>query len=388
MSSHPAPNLGGDAWLGEYGARRRDRWRHHGRGAARRRRRRLRRAGDRDGVLAQHQGHTGADRNGPRRAERARDLQARARPASCSSAPRRCAPSRRRSTCTAPSATEATGSGFVLDDEGLILTNAHVVAGGDRDRGDVLRRATPSPPRPLGKDPDTDLALLRVDPDGLDLRPLELGDSGTVAGRRPDGRDRQPVRARADADDRRRLGAAAPPDRAERLHDRERDPDRRRAQPRQLRRPAARRARARDRHQLADRERRRIGGSVGIGFAVPVNTAKEVIPQLEERRPRRARLPGRSRARARRRRRRWSSVSSRARPRMPPGVRDARPARRGSTADRAVDGGRLGGPRAPRARRRGRGRAETGGQRRRSSDAGRPARGAAGRVAARLRSQA
>ena len=62
--------------------------------------------------------------------------------------------------------------------------------------------------------------------------------------RRPDGRDRQPVRARAHADHRRGLGAAAAHHGPERLRDRGRHPDRRRAQPRQLGRPAARRDRA------------------------------------------------------------------------------------------------------------------------------------------------
>ena len=31
--------------------------------------------------------------------------------------------------------------------------------------------------RVIGKDQETDLAVLMVDPEGLDLRPLELGDS-------------------------------------------------------------------------------------------------------------------------------------------------------------------------------------------------------------------
>jgi S1-C subfamily serine protease len=74
---------------------------------------------------------------------------------------------------------ESTGSGFVVDDDGHILTNAHVIdhatavtvtLGGDRTR----------PAEVVGKDEATDLALIKVDPDGLDLRPLELGDSSTV----------------------------------------------------------------------------------------------------------------------------------------------------------------------------------------------------------------
>ena len=68
----------------------------------------------------------------------------------------------------------------MIDEDGLILTNAHVVAAATDIRITVLRRRTRSCAKPLGKDLDTDLALLRVDPDGLDLKPLELGDSATV----------------------------------------------------------------------------------------------------------------------------------------------------------------------------------------------------------------
>ena len=38
----------------------------------------------------------------------------------------------------------------------------------------------------------------------------------------------------------------------------------------------------RDRHQLPDRHGRRRQGSVGIGFAVPINTAKQLLPKLEQ----------------------------------------------------------------------------------------------------------
>jgi S1-C subfamily serine protease len=78
-----------------------------------------------------------------------------------------------------PADTESRGSGFVLDDEGLIVTNAHVVASATDIRVALSGDRTVSA-RPVGTDPDTDLALLRIDPDGLDLQPLELGDSATV----------------------------------------------------------------------------------------------------------------------------------------------------------------------------------------------------------------
>src|SRR5258705_6937743 len=74
---------------------------------------------------------------------------------------------------------EATGSGFVIDKGGTILTNAHVVNGATKvtvqfqDKQSVDAKV-------LGKDESTDLALLHVNPDGLKLSPLALGSSKGV----------------------------------------------------------------------------------------------------------------------------------------------------------------------------------------------------------------
>src|SRR4029450_5643722 len=74
---------------------------------------------------------------------------------------------------------EATASGFVIDRAGTILTNAHVVNGATKvtvqfaDKKSVVAKV-------LGKDESTDLALLKVDPAGLDLAPLTLGSSKDV----------------------------------------------------------------------------------------------------------------------------------------------------------------------------------------------------------------
>jgi S1-C subfamily serine protease len=73
----------------------------------------------------------------------------------------------------------ATGSGFVIDDEGRVLTNAHVVSGATDIRVTFSGSRTVSA-RVLGKDEDADLALLAVDPEGLDVEPLELGSSASV----------------------------------------------------------------------------------------------------------------------------------------------------------------------------------------------------------------
>jgi S1-C subfamily serine protease len=73
----------------------------------------------------------------------------------------------------------STGSGFVIDDDGHVCTNAHVVAGATEVRVTVSGdRSVPA--KVIGKDLSTDVALLKIDPDGLDLRALELGDSDTV----------------------------------------------------------------------------------------------------------------------------------------------------------------------------------------------------------------
>jgi S1-C subfamily serine protease len=73
----------------------------------------------------------------------------------------------------------ATGSGFVLDDDGRVLTSAHVVSG-VTDVQVTFPNGRTVPARVVGKDEETDVALLAVDPQGLDLRPLELGDSDAV----------------------------------------------------------------------------------------------------------------------------------------------------------------------------------------------------------------
>jgi putative serine protease PepD len=73
----------------------------------------------------------------------------------------------------------ATGSGFVLDDKGDILTNAHVVASSLDVRVSFSDHRTVSA-RVIGKDADTDLAVLAVNPKEVKLHPLTLGDSGAV----------------------------------------------------------------------------------------------------------------------------------------------------------------------------------------------------------------
>ncbi len=73
----------------------------------------------------------------------------------------------------------ASGSGFVIDDEGFIVTNAHVVEGSDEVRVRFGEGALVDA-EVVGQDLSTDLAVLKVDLPKERLEPLELGDSGSV----------------------------------------------------------------------------------------------------------------------------------------------------------------------------------------------------------------
>jgi putative serine protease PepD len=76
---------------------------------------------------------------------------------------------------------EDSGTGIVLNSSGLILTNNHVVSEASEivvspgKSSSQTRTATL-----LGADPDSDLALIKVDPTGLGLKPLKLASSSTV----------------------------------------------------------------------------------------------------------------------------------------------------------------------------------------------------------------
>jgi S1-C subfamily serine protease len=74
---------------------------------------------------------------------------------------------------------EATGSGFVIDKSGDILTNNHVVEGAKNVTVTFADNHTVTADV-VGKDPSTDLALLKVDPESVALTPLPLGSSRDV----------------------------------------------------------------------------------------------------------------------------------------------------------------------------------------------------------------
>ncbi len=178
------------------------------------------------------------------------------------------------------------GSGSVIDSQGHILTNYHVIEGAQRMTVNFGGEKV-YPARLVGGDPDTDLAVIKIDAPANELTIVPLGDSDKlVVGQKvlaignPFGLDRtlttgvisglqRPIRARND----RPIDAAIQTDAS--------------INPGNSGGP------------LLDKYGRMIGinsqilspagGSVGVGFAVPVNTAKRVVPQLiqfgEVRRP-------------------------------------------------------------------------------------------------------
>lgn len=169
------------------------------------------------------------------------------------------------------------GSGSVIDASGHILTNAHVIEGAQKLTvsfgGDKVY-----PARVIGKDADTDLAVIKIDPPPTGMTVVPLGDSNQLSvGQKvlaignPFGLDRtlttgvisglqRPIRARNNQP----IDAAIQTDAS--------------INPGNSGGP------------LLDKFGRMIGinsqilspagGSVGVGFAVPVNTAKRVVPQL------------------------------------------------------------------------------------------------------------
>ena len=68
------------------------------------------------------------------------------------------------------------GSGFIWDAEGHIVTNAHVVQAADAMHI-TFQDGTMSVGEVLATDPDSDLAVLKVDPEGYELQPVTMGRS-------------------------------------------------------------------------------------------------------------------------------------------------------------------------------------------------------------------
>jgi putative serine protease PepD len=78
-----------------------------------------------------------------------------------------------------PVPVEGAGSGFVIDPRGYILTNYHVVAGAQSIEV-ILGDKTRYPAKFIGADQRNDVALVKIDPKGKQLTALTLGDSSTL----------------------------------------------------------------------------------------------------------------------------------------------------------------------------------------------------------------
>ena len=74
---------------------------------------------------------------------------------------------------------QALGSGFVIDKSGHIVTNAHVVENAEEIEVSFSNRDSVEA-KLVGRDLSTDLAVLKVDVDAQALTPLKLGDSDRV----------------------------------------------------------------------------------------------------------------------------------------------------------------------------------------------------------------
>jgi putative serine protease PepD len=175
----------------------------------------------------------------------------------------------------------ATGSGFVIDTEGHIVTNNHVVEGADRIQVKIGASDKTYAAKLVGADPATDVALLKVDAPSDQLHPLALGDSSkvevgdpVVAIGNPFGLDRTVTSGIVSALQRQ----IQAPNGFSISHVIQTDAA---INPGNSGGP------------LIDSSGSVIGinsqiqtggsdGNVGIGFAIPINTVREVIQQLEE----------------------------------------------------------------------------------------------------------
>lgn len=76
-----------------------------------------------------------------------------------------------------PEIARGMGSGFIVSSDGYILTNEHVISGADTIEVTLSSRDQPYPARLVGSDHDLDLAVLKIDADGLPALPLGNSDS-------------------------------------------------------------------------------------------------------------------------------------------------------------------------------------------------------------------
>ena len=172
---------------------------------------------------------------------------------------------------------QGTGTGFVWDDDGHVITNAHVVGGADSVEV-VMADQTTYDAEWVGLSVSHDLAVLRIDAPSAALQPVDIGDSAALRvgqsvyaignpfglsatlttgivsalGRRIQGLDGTPIEDVVQTDAAINTGNSGGPllDSAGRLIG--------------------------VNTQIASPS----GASAGVGFAVPVNTVSRVVPQI------------------------------------------------------------------------------------------------------------
>ncbi|MEV0330511.1 trypsin-like peptidase domain-containing protein [Micromonospora echinospora] len=71
------------------------------------------------------------------------------------------------------------GSGFIASADGHVITNDHVVAGGNGRTTVIFNDGSSAPATLVGQDPESDIAVIKVARTGL--RPVEFGDSDALA---------------------------------------------------------------------------------------------------------------------------------------------------------------------------------------------------------------
>jgi putative serine protease PepD len=75
--------------------------------------------------------------------------------------------------------TNAIGSGFVVSQDGYIITNDHVVEGASGAMSVSFSDGSTTPARVVGRDPESDIAVIKVVK--RNLTPVQLGNSDTIA---------------------------------------------------------------------------------------------------------------------------------------------------------------------------------------------------------------
>jgi S1-C subfamily serine protease len=172
---------------------------------------------------------------------------------------------------------EGTGSGAIINRSGHILTNFHVIDGARRLEV-TLADGSKWPARPVGADPSNDLAVIKIDAPGEKLTALPLGDSSKlIVGQKvlvignPFGLDRtltvgivSSIGRSIRADNGRQIRGIIQTDAA--------------INPGNSGGPVLNSSG--EVIGVSTAIFSPSGGSVGVGFAVPINTAKRIIPEL------------------------------------------------------------------------------------------------------------